>query len=41
MKAHYSRFARYNAWGNRRLYDAAAELSDAEYRADRAPSSTR
>ena len=35
MKAHYSAFARYNAWANRRLYDAAAELSDAEYRADR------
>ena len=27
--------ARYNAWANRRLYDAAAELSDEEYRADR------
>ena len=35
MKAHYSAFARYNAWANRRLYDAAAELSDEEYRADR------
>lgn len=35
MKAHYSAFARYNAWANRRLYDAAAELSDADYRADR------
>ncbi len=35
MKAHYASFARYNAWANRRLYDAAAELSDAEYRADR------
>jgi len=35
MKAHYAAFARYNAWANRRLYDAAAELSDAEYRADR------
>ena len=29
------RLARYNAWANRRLYDAAAELSDEDYRADR------
>jgi uncharacterized damage-inducible protein DinB len=35
MKDHYAAFARYNAWANRRLYDAAAELSDEEYRADR------
>jgi uncharacterized damage-inducible protein DinB len=35
MKAHYSAFARYNAWANHRLYEAAAELSDSEYRADR------
>ena len=35
MKAHYATFARYNTWANRRLYDAAAELSDADYRADR------
>ena len=28
-------FAGYNAWCNRRLYDAAATLSDADYRADR------
>jgi uncharacterized damage-inducible protein DinB len=35
MKPHYQAFARYNGWANRRLYDAAAELSDAEYRADR------
>jgi uncharacterized damage-inducible protein DinB len=35
MKAHYTTFARYNAWANRRLYDAAAKLSDADYRADR------
>jgi uncharacterized damage-inducible protein DinB len=35
MKAHYTTFARYNAWANRRLYDAAATLSDADYRADR------
>jgi len=35
MKDHFSSFARYNAWANRRLYDAAAQLSDADYRADR------
>ena len=35
MKAHYAALARYNAWANRQLYDAAAELSDEEYRADR------
>jgi uncharacterized damage-inducible protein DinB len=35
MKAHYSAFARYNAWANRRLYDAAAGLTDEQYHADR------
>jgi uncharacterized damage-inducible protein DinB len=35
MKAHYAAFARYNAWANRRLYDAAAGLTDEQYRADR------
>ena len=35
VKAHFSQFAAYNAWANRRLYDAAARLSDADYRADR------
>ncbi len=35
MKAHYAEFAAYNAWANRRLYDAAASLSDSEYRADK------
>ncbi len=35
MKSHYTMFAGYNAWANRRLYDAAAQLSDADYRADR------
>jgi uncharacterized damage-inducible protein DinB len=35
MKRHYVEFAGYNAWANRRLYDAASDLSDAEYRADR------
>lgn len=35
MKAHFVQFAHYNAWANRRIYDAAASLSDADYRADR------
>jgi uncharacterized damage-inducible protein DinB len=35
MKDHYTSFAGYNAWANQRLYDAAARLSDAEYRADK------
>jgi uncharacterized damage-inducible protein DinB len=35
MKDHYTSFAGYNAWANRRLYDAAAQLSDTEYRADK------
>ncbi len=35
MKPHFVMLAGYNAWCNRRLYDAAAQLSDAEYRADR------
>ncbi len=35
MKTHYTMLAGYNAWANRRLYAAAARLSDADYRADR------
>jgi uncharacterized damage-inducible protein DinB len=35
MKAHFTMFARYNAWANQRLYAAAEKLSDAECRADR------
>ena len=35
MKDHYTTFAGYNAWANNRLYDAAAQLSDDEYRADK------
>ena len=35
MSARYRMFAAYNAWCNERLYDAAAALSDADYRADR------
>jgi len=34
MKQHYTSFAGYNAWANRRMYEAAAALTDAEYRAD-------
>jgi uncharacterized damage-inducible protein DinB len=34
MKTHFVMFSRYNAWANERLYDAAAKLSDADYRAD-------
>ena len=32
MKAHFDTFAHYNAWANGRLYAAAADLSDADYR---------
>lgn len=35
MKQHWVTLGRYNAWANRRLYDAAAALGDADYRADR------
>ncbi len=35
MKARYQMFAGYNAWCNERLYDTAAKLADADYRADR------
>ena len=35
LKQHFDTFARYNAWANTRLFDAAARLSDADYRADR------
>ncbi len=33
MKAHFEMFAAYNAWANRRLYDAAAEMDDAARKA--------
>jgi uncharacterized damage-inducible protein DinB len=33
--AHYRMFGHYNAWANGRLYDAAAQLSAEQYRADR------
>jgi uncharacterized damage-inducible protein DinB len=35
MKPHFAMMAGYNAWCNERLYEAAAQLSDADYRADR------
>ena len=34
MTERYRMFAGYNAWCNERLYDAAATVSDADYRAD-------
>jgi uncharacterized damage-inducible protein DinB len=35
MKFHFALLARYNAWANARIYEAAAALSDADYRANR------
>jgi uncharacterized damage-inducible protein DinB len=35
MHAHFTMLAHYNAWANRRLYDAAAALPEAQYREDR------
>src|SRR3954452_14701948 len=35
MHSPFPMLAAYNAWANRRLYDAAAALPDAAYRADR------
>ncbi|PDT05176.1 damage-inducible protein DinB [Rhizobium chutanense] len=35
MLRHYRMFAAYNRWANARVYAAAAELSDAEFRSDR------
>jgi len=35
MKPHFAMMAGYNAWCNERIYDGAAQLSDADYRADR------
>ena len=35
LAAHFRTMAAYNRWANRRLYDAAARLGDADYRADR------
>jgi uncharacterized damage-inducible protein DinB len=33
--SYFHRFGRYNAWANRRLYEACAALSPADYRAQR------
>ncbi|MBB3019230.1 putative damage-inducible protein DinB [Microvirga lupini] len=35
MKPHFAMMAGYNAWCNERIYAVAAQLSDADYRADR------
>jgi uncharacterized damage-inducible protein DinB len=35
MKPHFAMMAGYNAWCNESIYDVAAQLSDADYRADR------
>jgi uncharacterized damage-inducible protein DinB len=35
LKQHFDTFARYNAWANARLFNAATLLSDTDYRADR------
>ena len=35
MKQFFSMFAAYNAWANRRLYDAASKVPDGDYRAPR------
>jgi uncharacterized damage-inducible protein DinB len=35
MLAHWQMFAGYNTWANALIYDRAAKLSDADYRADR------
>jgi len=35
MKALFQDFAAYNRWANQRLYAAAGQLSDADYRTDR------
>ena len=32
MRSHFRMMARYNEWANRRLYDAAATLDDAQFR---------
>jgi uncharacterized damage-inducible protein DinB len=35
MKAQFQMLAAYNAWANRRLYDAASRIPEADYRVDR------
>ena len=34
MNSHWQMFAAYNGWANARIYEAAAKLSDEDYRAD-------
>ena len=34
MLDHFKRFAAYNSWANQRLYDAAGQMSDTQYRQD-------
>ncbi|MET0596440.1 MAG: DinB family protein [Mesorhizobium sp.] len=34
MKKHFQMFAAYNRWANSRVYEAASELTDEEYRRD-------
>jgi uncharacterized damage-inducible protein DinB len=35
MTERYRRLAAYNSWANRRLYEAAGQVTDGDYRADR------
>jgi uncharacterized damage-inducible protein DinB len=35
MQRHFQMLADYNQWANTRIYDACADLSDGDYRADR------
>jgi len=35
MKQHFAMMAAYNAWCNERIYEVAAQLSEADYHADR------
>lgn len=35
MKSHFAMMAAYNAWCNERVYEAAAQLSETDYHADR------
>ena len=35
MQSHYSMFAHYNGWANRRLYDAAAAIPEEDYKANK------
>ena len=37
MKAHFEMFAAFNAWANRRLFDAVGELSETALKAAQGP----